>query len=197
MLALADPICDRFECAWRAGDQPRIEDYLAFLAGPERSILFRELLAAEIELRREGGDTPDRREYESRFPEHRAVIGAAFEGTIDSVGSWHIPETEEAPPSDRTDPRPGCSEVELLTGWSASDPAPDRQGDRTERDVPNGVPDTNVLDPRRVDPDVTQPDRGDGSRPRPMRRVSSLHPSLPTPRRSAKSPASPLGPGRN
>jgi hypothetical protein len=31
-----DEVSDRFEAAWKAGGQPRIEDYLGATAGPER-----------------------------------------------------------------------------------------------------------------------------------------------------------------
>ena len=44
-------ICDRFEAAWKAGQQPRIEDYLGEMPEPERPDLFRELLALELAYR--------------------------------------------------------------------------------------------------------------------------------------------------
>ena len=46
-----DAICDRFEEAWSAGKQPRIEDYLSSLPGSERGQLFQELLASELAIR--------------------------------------------------------------------------------------------------------------------------------------------------
>jgi hypothetical protein len=39
--------CDRFEAEWKSGRQPRIEDYLAGLADPERAMLQGELLALD------------------------------------------------------------------------------------------------------------------------------------------------------
>jgi serine/threonine protein kinase len=53
-----DQACDRFEAAWRAGREPRIEEYIAAVAEPERPALLRELVALEQELRQgHGGDT--------------------------------------------------------------------------------------------------------------------------------------------
>jgi WD40 repeat protein/tRNA A-37 threonylcarbamoyl transferase component Bud32 len=38
-----DEVCDRFEAAWRAGQQPQIDEYVTGQAGPERDALLREL----------------------------------------------------------------------------------------------------------------------------------------------------------
>jgi serine/threonine protein kinase/O-acetyl-ADP-ribose deacetylase (regulator of RNase III) len=73
-----DEACGRFEAAWRAGEKPRIEDYLANTAEPEYSELLRQLLALEIELRCTKGDKPAPEEYEGRFPKHGEVIEAVF-----------------------------------------------------------------------------------------------------------------------
>jgi WD40 repeat protein len=43
-----DAICDRFEAEWKAGAQPRIDDYLDGEAGPEREALLRELVRVEL-----------------------------------------------------------------------------------------------------------------------------------------------------
>ena len=52
-------ICDRFEAAWKAGQQPRIEDYLGEMPEPERPDLFRELLGLELAYRGPGGRAAD------------------------------------------------------------------------------------------------------------------------------------------
>jgi WD40 repeat protein len=62
-----DRICDAFEAEWRAGRRPRIEDYLGSATGPERAALLPELLAAELELRRDAGEWPSAAEYRERF----------------------------------------------------------------------------------------------------------------------------------
>ena len=43
-------VCNRFELAWKAQEEPRIDDYLGDWAEPERSALLRELLAVADQL---------------------------------------------------------------------------------------------------------------------------------------------------
>jgi serine/threonine protein kinase/formylglycine-generating enzyme required for sulfatase activity len=66
-LQQIDRVCDSFEAAWRAGRRPRIEDFLESTTVEERTELFRELLAREVELRKEAGESPEAAEYEDRF----------------------------------------------------------------------------------------------------------------------------------
>src|SRR6516162_7811545 len=73
-----DAACRRFESEWRGGGEPRIEDVLARADPAQRVALFRELLALEVELRRDRGERPDPCDYRARFPEHTAAIAAVF-----------------------------------------------------------------------------------------------------------------------
>jgi WD40 repeat protein/tRNA A-37 threonylcarbamoyl transferase component Bud32 len=69
-LRRVDEACERFEAAWRAGERPQIE---AFLAGADASIeapLFEELLKLDQELRAEAGESASADEYRRRFPRH-------------------------------------------------------------------------------------------------------------------------------
>jgi serine/threonine-protein kinase len=68
-----DQVCDRFETAWRAGEWPCIEGFVNSIDGPDRSILLRNLIALEVELRFERGERPDAAEYRLRFPGEAAV----------------------------------------------------------------------------------------------------------------------------
>src|SRR4051794_20264850 len=80
-LALARRVnaaCERFEVAWRDGLRPRIEDELDRAPEPDRPVLLTELLALELELRRDRGEQPTPREYHARFPGQVPVIDAAF-----------------------------------------------------------------------------------------------------------------------
>ena len=52
-LSRIDRVCDRFEAAWQAGDEPKLEDYLGDTPEPERSVLRRELLAIDAERRKQ------------------------------------------------------------------------------------------------------------------------------------------------
>src|SRR5262249_43980972 len=54
------------------------EDVLARADPPQRVALFRELLALEVELRRDRGERPDPCDYRARFPEHADAIGAVI-----------------------------------------------------------------------------------------------------------------------
>ena len=73
-----DAVCDRFEAAFKAGREPRLEDYAGAAAGPEGRRLLRELLALDLELRRRRGERPDPRVYRMRFPGHAELIDAVF-----------------------------------------------------------------------------------------------------------------------
>jgi serine/threonine protein kinase len=73
-----DAIATPFERAWRAGRRPRIEDYLAGVEEPRRSLLFEELLRTELQLRRKAGEAPGPEDYQSRFPEHSQMIRELF-----------------------------------------------------------------------------------------------------------------------
>lgn len=74
-------ICDRFEAEWRAGADPRIEDYLSSTALRHelRSVLLRELLQIELELREEEGVRPGVAGYLARFPDDAAMVLEVFE----------------------------------------------------------------------------------------------------------------------
>ena len=72
-------VCDRFEAAWRSGQQPRIEHYLAGNPELDRSELLRHLLGVELELAREGGRTANPAEYQARFPGFEEQIRTVFE----------------------------------------------------------------------------------------------------------------------
>src|SRR5258708_7296200 len=64
-----DQVCMRFETAWRAGQAPRIEDYLADIQEPERCIRLHELLLLDIHYRRKAGECLEPEDYLARFPE--------------------------------------------------------------------------------------------------------------------------------
>lgn len=70
-----DVLADRFERAFKVGDEPRIEDFLE--QHPDlRPHLLMELLALEIEFRRTAGDHFCIEEYNQRFPKNRKIVAA-------------------------------------------------------------------------------------------------------------------------
>jgi hypothetical protein len=54
-----DEACDRFEAAWRAGDRPRIEDFLGDPTDPDYLMLLRYLLVVELDFSGSLGETPE------------------------------------------------------------------------------------------------------------------------------------------
>src|SRR6516225_9519800 len=89
--------CERFEQAWRAGDQPRIEDVLKVAEPGDRHLLLRELLALEIELRRNQGESPSVSEYNERFPDLVAVVESTFQDP--GLGGEPVEATDGSTPS--------------------------------------------------------------------------------------------------
>jgi WD40 repeat protein len=85
LASWVDRACDEFEAAWRAGQRPKLEDYLANTPEPIRNTLLQELLAAEIELRRAAGEQPVPEEYAawyaslSTHPEAISALNALFQ----------------------------------------------------------------------------------------------------------------------
>jgi serine/threonine-protein kinase len=64
-----DPLYDRFEAAWAAGQRPVIEDFLAEVAERDRPAVLRELLLVELHYRRQAGEDAQPNEYLARFPD--------------------------------------------------------------------------------------------------------------------------------
>src|SRR5262245_60369138 len=74
LMERIDSVCDRFVLAWKQGLPPRIEEYLFEFQGPERVVLFRHLLEAELDLRNNRGERPAQEDYVARFPDYRSLI---------------------------------------------------------------------------------------------------------------------------
>ena len=60
----ADEACDRFETAWQAGEEPKIEDYLDAAPASERDVLLEDLLALDQALTR----------FEQRWPDKAKLV---------------------------------------------------------------------------------------------------------------------------
>jgi serine/threonine-protein kinase len=63
-----EEVYSRFEAAWRAGQRPRIEDYLGPEPDPVRPAVLLELIALDIDYRRRAGERPTRRSTVLAFP---------------------------------------------------------------------------------------------------------------------------------
>ena len=77
-LERVDRVCDCFESSWKAGQRPRIEEYLDSTPEPERSARLRELLCVELAYRRRSGEIPALEEYSPRFPSHTQLLADVF-----------------------------------------------------------------------------------------------------------------------
>jgi serine/threonine protein kinase len=106
-----DDVCNRFEVAWRAGQRPRIEEFLKDAAEPLRAALLRELVPLEWEYRRRHQERPTAEEYRLRFPEHRELIESLFarlpaaaRGEASTAPVSPAAEGSEADPADTAGP---------------------------------------------------------------------------------------------
>ena len=77
-LLLVDQVCDRFEAAWRAGEQPDIASFLDAVPQPARSQLFQGLLTIELEFLLAGGAGPEAATYRELFPEFAGGVDVVF-----------------------------------------------------------------------------------------------------------------------
>jgi hypothetical protein len=93
----------RFERAWKAGERPRIEDYLLEVDESRWPPLLEELLRVERELLERSGVPPDPEDYRRRFPASGALIDAVFGAGTASLATGDAP-------TDRTATSPAAGE---------------------------------------------------------------------------------------
>jgi serine/threonine-protein kinase len=108
-----DEVCARFEAAWQAaepdGPPPRIADYLAAVAGPDRHALLRELLRLDVHYRRRRGQSPGADDYAACCPgDAEAVRAALAEASTDPPRGWQ-PATDAGRTTPEA-PRPAAGE---------------------------------------------------------------------------------------
>ena len=103
-----DAICDVFEAAWLAGQEPRIEDFLPGGEPVHQDVLLRELLLAEWDLRRRHEQHVELQTYLQRFAESGQFVAELWhvwqakqsEGSLDGranglATALHSPPAEE------------------------------------------------------------------------------------------------------
>jgi serine/threonine protein kinase len=95
--AYLDRDCDAFEMAWKTGQRPSIQQVLeeAPAGGALRARLLRELIALEVNYRRQRGELPTREEYRDLFPNDD--IDAVW-STILFIPSDCSPEVDQSTP---------------------------------------------------------------------------------------------------
>jgi serine/threonine protein kinase/formylglycine-generating enzyme required for sulfatase activity len=108
-----EEICDRFEAAWKAGQPPRIDDYLKERPQAEHAALLRELLPLEISYRCRRQERPTPKEYLQRLSEYADLIHAVFQEQMQ--GMCQKGEARLSQPAVATDPgRAGVGEADGL-----------------------------------------------------------------------------------
>ena len=73
-----DRICDVFESAWFAGNNPRIEEFITSLDTPLNVSLLKELLVAEWDLLQQNRQTVEVCKYVERFPQHKQLVSQVY-----------------------------------------------------------------------------------------------------------------------
>ncbi len=96
MLRVED-LCTDFEEQYRAGQSPRIEDFLVRIEDSTRRHLLRELLLLEVELRRRAGQTPRADDYRPRFPDHSDLVEEVLDETINKSAADQSSELPDPP----------------------------------------------------------------------------------------------------
>jgi WD40 repeat protein/tRNA A-37 threonylcarbamoyl transferase component Bud32 len=69
-------VCTRFEDAWRGGQSPRIEDFLAQTEAADRAALLPRLLRLELHYCLQAGEQPSAQAYRLRFPGQDDLLDA-------------------------------------------------------------------------------------------------------------------------
>jgi len=80
-LKVIDAICDEFEELWQSGQRPQLETFLNRVPENGQSQLFRELIASEFFFRQRLGESLQREEYLSRFPQFEQLLQETFSTT--------------------------------------------------------------------------------------------------------------------
>ena len=93
--ATIDAICDRFEAAWASRESPRIEDYVSAAHASLGHRLTSELLLAEWDLRKRGGEQLDSADFLRRFPDHTRLIQAHLDGHDVDRGSDAVADPDD------------------------------------------------------------------------------------------------------
>jgi hypothetical protein len=104
-----EEVCCRFEQSWRAGQRPRLEDFLADAEGFERQVRLRELLALDVHYRRRAGEAPTVGDYDTRFPDASALWSEVFSVSPEEGDALRAPGTDSTTDGAQLrgpDPRP-------------------------------------------------------------------------------------------
>ncbi len=116
--------CCRFEQGWQTRQRPDLMHFLNGASGTERLVLLRELLRLEVFYRRQSGEAPSLKDYQTRFPDNAVVLEQVLGGDIKepspSPGTHET--TDDAQRTGAYPHAPGnlpaASQAANLSGWS-------------------------------------------------------------------------------
>lgn len=74
-----DAICDEFESALKAGESPKIEDFLTRVSSDQQAELLQELMKLELWWKRNEDESPNRELYLQRFPKFEQEIKGVWD----------------------------------------------------------------------------------------------------------------------
>ncbi len=108
LACVVDQACDRFEGAWRAGQRPAIEDFLAAVPPEAHEVLLVELIGLEVRYRRHAGETPQAQDYTARFPAVNAGwLASVLAAKPEPDTVWEVVPT----------PGPGATSWPVIPGY--------------------------------------------------------------------------------
>jgi serine/threonine protein kinase/formylglycine-generating enzyme required for sulfatase activity len=90
-------VCTEFENEWRAGRQPKIEDYIGKLPESERPRALRELLQLDLAYGQKNNEKPSLEAYRDRFRQHAYIIDAVFAEAANKLRDRTAKESETGP----------------------------------------------------------------------------------------------------
>ncbi len=96
-----DSICDAFEAAWQAGQNPPSELFLARVPQLERMALLRELLRLELTYRLAANEQLQTAEFQHRFPEFPEVVAEVLD-QLPQLGETRLRRVAERSSAHRT-----------------------------------------------------------------------------------------------
>jgi serine/threonine-protein kinase len=107
-----DEVCTRFEAAWKAGNRPRIEDYLAGVDGAVRLEAWRELIELDVHYRIRLGETCVPEDYHAVADDDPVWLGNLLRRVASSAP---VPQQLRvaASPADSNPPAPSLADYQI------------------------------------------------------------------------------------